>query len=45
MESELAEAMTDWLQIEYGGEFDFSRISEAIEVMLVNHKTFILNEG
>jgi hypothetical protein len=43
-ERKTAQSMIEWLQEEYGNQFDFNRIRQAIELMLVNHKRHVLEQ-
>ena len=45
MEKETAKAMIDWLQIEYGHQFDFKKVEAPIELMLKNHRRKVLEEA
>jgi len=45
MEKQITKNMIDWLNREYGREFDFNKIEGAIELMLNNHKRKVLEEA
>jgi len=45
MEKQITKNMIDWLNHEYGREFDFNKIEGAIELMLNNHKRKVLEEA
>lgn len=44
MEKKTANDMTDWFNEEYGDEFDFTTITGALELMLINHRNAVIKE-